>query len=100
MVERRPRPGSSRGPSSLFLRPRSLARIVRPILTVLAVPNPAQDLAFQILAAAYGVIALVAFVQLIRIQLRVPEYGYAPAPAPIPTPRFFIPAPCSAARTF
>ena len=95
MVERRPRPGSSRGPSSLFLGPRSLARIVRPILTVLAVPNPAQDLAFQILAAAYGVIALVAFVQLIRIQLRVPEYGYAPGPAPIPTPRFFIPTPCS-----
>ena len=83
-----------RGPSSLFLGPRSLARFDRPILTVLVVPNPAQDLAFQILAAAYGVIALVAFVQLIRIQLRVPEYGYAHAPALDP-PRFFTPPPCS-----
>jgi hypothetical protein len=28
------------------------------------------------LAVAYGIIAIVAFVQLIRIQLRVPEYGW------------------------
>ncbi|KAE8657382.1 Protein TOM THREE [Hibiscus syriacus] len=31
---------------------------------------------FHILAALYGLVAAVAFVQLIRIQLRVPEYGW------------------------
>lgn len=34
-----------------------------------------QDVAFQVLAGAYGVIAIVALVQLFRIQFRVPEYG-------------------------
>lgn len=35
-----------------------------------------QDGAFIGLAACYGLIALVAVVQLIRIQKRVPEYGW------------------------
>ncbi|KAE8663892.1 Protein TOM THREE [Hibiscus syriacus] len=35
-----------------------------------------QDRIFHILAALYGLVAAVAFVQLIRIQLRVPEYGW------------------------
>ena len=35
-----------------------------------------QDGAFIGLAACYGLIALVAVVQLIRIQRRVPEYGW------------------------
>ncbi|XWS69516.1 hypothetical protein CRYUN_Cryun04dG0185300 [Craigia yunnanensis] len=35
-----------------------------------------QDRIFHILAALYGIIAAVALVQLIRIQLRVPEYGW------------------------
>ncbi|CAH1431146.1 unnamed protein product [Lactuca virosa] len=35
-----------------------------------------QDLIFHVLAALYGVVTLVALVQLIRIQLRVPEYGW------------------------
>ncbi|GAB4848179.1 Tobamovirus multiplication protein 3 [Ancistrocladus abbreviatus] len=35
-----------------------------------------QDRIFHILAALYGFVAVVALVQLIRIQLRVPEYGW------------------------
>ncbi|KAL2636132.1 hypothetical protein R1flu_007611 [Riccia fluitans] len=35
-----------------------------------------KDLIFHGLAAAYGVIALIALIQLARIQLRVPEYGW------------------------
>ncbi|XP_022776611.1 protein TOM THREE HOMOLOG 1 [Durio zibethinus] len=35
-----------------------------------------QDRIFHILAALYGIVAAVAVVQLIRIQLRVPEYGW------------------------
>ncbi|XP_057961195.1 protein TOM THREE HOMOLOG 1 [Malania oleifera] len=35
-----------------------------------------QDRIFHILAALYGVVATVALVQLVRIQLRVPEYGW------------------------
>ncbi|KAB1206061.1 Tobamovirus multiplication protein 3 [Morella rubra] len=35
-----------------------------------------QDRIFHVLAALYGVVAAVALVQLIRIQLRVPEYGW------------------------
>ncbi|XP_071685771.1 tobamovirus multiplication protein 3-like [Rutidosis leptorrhynchoides] len=35
-----------------------------------------QDLIFHVLAAFYGIVALVALVQLIRIQVRVPEYGW------------------------
>ncbi|MFQ6637452.1 hypothetical protein Gotur_014238 [Gossypium turneri] len=35
-----------------------------------------QDRIFHILAALYGLVAAVALVQLIRIQLRVPEYGW------------------------
>ncbi|KAL9267671.1 Tobamovirus multiplication protein 3-like protein, partial [Drosera capensis] len=35
-----------------------------------------QDRIFHILAALYGIVALVALVQLGRIQLRVPEYGW------------------------
>jgi len=38
--------------------------------------HKSQDIAFQALAGAYGVIALVAVAQLIRIQYRVPEYGW------------------------
>ncbi|GAA0150979.1 hypothetical protein LIER_09797 [Lithospermum erythrorhizon] len=35
-----------------------------------------QDLIFHVLSALYGVVAVVALVQLVRIQLRVPEYGW------------------------
>ncbi|XP_047307777.1 tobamovirus multiplication protein 3-like [Impatiens glandulifera] len=35
-----------------------------------------QDRIFHILAGLYGVVAVVALVQLVRIQLRVPEYGW------------------------
>ncbi|KAK8604253.1 hypothetical protein V6N13_099201 [Hibiscus sabdariffa] len=35
-----------------------------------------QDRIFHILASLYGLVAAVALVQLIRIQLRVPEYGW------------------------
>ncbi|RCV46832.1 hypothetical protein SETIT_9G563000v2 [Setaria italica] len=35
-----------------------------------------QDRTFHALAALYGVVALVALVQLIRIECRVPEYGW------------------------
>ncbi|KAH9728541.1 Tobamovirus multiplication protein 3 [Citrus sinensis] len=35
-----------------------------------------QDRIFHVLAALYGLVAAVALVQLIRIQLRVPEYGW------------------------
>ncbi|CAK9139132.1 unnamed protein product [Ilex paraguariensis] len=35
-----------------------------------------QDRIFHILAGLYGIVAVVALVQLIRIQLRVPEYGW------------------------
>ncbi|XP_022733049.1 tobamovirus multiplication protein 3-like isoform X4 [Durio zibethinus] len=35
-----------------------------------------QDRIFHILAGLYGLVAAVALVQLIRIQLRVPEYGW------------------------
>ncbi|XP_024024433.1 tobamovirus multiplication protein 3 [Morus notabilis] len=35
-----------------------------------------QDRIFHILAALYGVVAAVALIQLVRIQLRVPEYGW------------------------
>ncbi|XP_062172825.1 tobamovirus multiplication protein 3 [Alnus glutinosa] len=35
-----------------------------------------QDRIFHVLAALYGVVAAVALVQLVRIQLRVPEYGW------------------------
>lgn len=35
-----------------------------------------QEYSFLALAIAYGIIALVAIVQLIRIQQRVPEYGW------------------------
>lgn len=35
-----------------------------------------QDRIFHLLAALYGIVAAVAFIQLVRIQLRVPEYGW------------------------
>ncbi|KAK4261647.1 hypothetical protein QN277_004612 [Acacia crassicarpa] len=35
-----------------------------------------QDRVFHVLAALYGIVAVVALVQLVRIQLRVPEYGW------------------------
>ncbi|XP_038719744.1 tobamovirus multiplication protein 3 isoform X2 [Tripterygium wilfordii] len=35
-----------------------------------------QDRIFHVLAALYGLVAIVALVQLVRIQLRVPEYGW------------------------
>lgn len=35
-----------------------------------------QDRIFHVLAALYGIVAAVALVQLVRIQLRVPEYGW------------------------
>ncbi|XP_052205200.1 tobamovirus multiplication protein 3 [Diospyros lotus] len=35
-----------------------------------------QDRIFHVLAALYGLVAAVALVQLVRIQLRVPEYGW------------------------
>nr|XP_043632361.1 tobamovirus multiplication protein 3-like [Erigeron canadensis] len=35
-----------------------------------------QDLIFHVLAALYGIVSFVALVQLIRIQVRVPEYGW------------------------
>lgn len=35
-----------------------------------------QDIINYSLAGAYGLVALVALVQLVRIQLRVPEYGW------------------------
>ncbi|KAH0780634.1 hypothetical protein KY290_000232 [Solanum tuberosum] len=35
-----------------------------------------QNLIFHVLAILYGVVAFVALVQLIRIQMRVPEYGW------------------------
>ncbi|KAF7809574.1 zinc finger CCCH domain-containing protein 17 [Senna tora] len=35
-----------------------------------------QDRIFHVLAALYGIVAVVALVQLVRIQLRVPEYGW------------------------
>ncbi|OIW00712.1 hypothetical protein TanjilG_09681 [Lupinus angustifolius] len=35
-----------------------------------------QDRIFHILAALYGIVSAIAFVQLVRIQLRVPEYGW------------------------
>ncbi|KAJ1399964.1 hypothetical protein SESBI_29942 [Sesbania bispinosa] len=35
-----------------------------------------QDRIFHILAILYGIVAAVALVQLVRIQLRVPEYGW------------------------
>lgn len=35
-----------------------------------------QDRLFHILAALFGIVSFVALVQLIRIQLRVPEYGW------------------------
>lgn len=35
-----------------------------------------QDRTFHVLAALYGIVAVVALVQLVRIQLRVPEYGW------------------------
>ena len=44
-----------------------------------AIPAP-QDLAYASLAAAYGLVALVALAQLARIHARVPEYGCVPSP--------------------
>jgi len=35
-----------------------------------------QDRTFHALAALYGVVAVVALVQLIRIECRVPEFGW------------------------
>ncbi|KAL7110939.1 hypothetical protein ACP275_05G057200 [Erythranthe tilingii] len=35
-----------------------------------------QDRIFHVLAALYGIVAVVALIQLVRIQLRVPEYGW------------------------
>ncbi|KAK4748923.1 hypothetical protein SAY87_015509 [Trapa incisa] len=35
-----------------------------------------QDRIFHVLAALYGVVAVVALIQLVRIQLRVPEFGW------------------------
>ncbi|XP_065631958.1 tobamovirus multiplication protein 3-like isoform X2 [Quercus suber] len=35
-----------------------------------------QDRLYHILAALFGIVSIVALVQLIRIQLRVPEYGW------------------------
>ncbi|CAL0324819.1 unnamed protein product [Lupinus luteus] len=35
-----------------------------------------QDLIFHVLAALYGIVSAIALVQLVRIQLRVPEYGW------------------------
>ncbi|KAK4761394.1 hypothetical protein SAY87_029278 [Trapa incisa] len=35
-----------------------------------------QDRIFHVLAALYGVVAIVALIQLVRIQLRVPEFGW------------------------
>ncbi|XAR53189.1 hypothetical protein NMG60_11021638 [Bertholletia excelsa] len=35
-----------------------------------------QDRIFHVLASLYGIVAAVALVQLVRIQLRVPEYGW------------------------
>ncbi|KAI5678293.1 hypothetical protein M9H77_09243 [Catharanthus roseus] len=35
-----------------------------------------QDRIFHVLAGLYGVVAVIALVQLVRIQLRVPEYGW------------------------
>ncbi|GMH23951.1 hypothetical protein Nepgr_025794 [Nepenthes gracilis] len=35
-----------------------------------------QDRIFHVLAVLYGIVAVVALVQLVRIQLRVPEYGW------------------------
>lgn len=35
-----------------------------------------QDRIFHILAILYGIVSLVALIQLVRIQLRVPEYGW------------------------
>ncbi|XP_059649837.1 tobamovirus multiplication protein 3 [Cornus florida] len=35
-----------------------------------------QDRIFHVLAGLYGIVAVVALVQLVRIQLRVPEYGW------------------------
>ena len=46
-----------------------------------AIPAP-QDLAYASLAAAYGLVALVALAQLARIHARVPEYGCVPLPRP------------------
>ena len=38
-------------------------------------PPRSQDITFDVLAGCYAIIALVALIQLIRIQRRVPEYG-------------------------
>jgi hypothetical protein len=35
-----------------------------------------QDRIFHVLAVLYGIVSLVAVIQLVRIQLRVPEYGW------------------------
>lgn len=35
-----------------------------------------QEYSFVVLSAAYGLLTLVALVQLVRIQRRVPEYGW------------------------
>ncbi|KAL0326762.1 UNVERIFIED_CONTAM: Tobamovirus multiplication protein 3 [Sesamum angustifolium] len=35
-----------------------------------------QDRIFHVLAALYGIVGAVALIQLVRIQLRVPEYGW------------------------
>ncbi|GAU13772.1 hypothetical protein TSUD_82810 [Trifolium subterraneum] len=35
-----------------------------------------QDRTFHLLAVLYGIVAAIALVQLVRIQLRVPEYGW------------------------
>ncbi|XP_071722789.1 tobamovirus multiplication protein 3 [Rutidosis leptorrhynchoides] len=35
-----------------------------------------QDRTFHVLAALYGLVSIIALIQLVRIQLRVPEYGW------------------------
>ena len=49
-----------------------------------------QDGAFIGLAACYGLIALVAVVQLIRIQKRVPEYGWTTQKVLINSPEICV----------
>jgi hypothetical protein len=35
-----------------------------------------QDRIFHVLAVLYGIVSVIAVIQLVRIQLRVPEYGW------------------------
>ena len=64
-----------RAPSLLPAPPNTNFKFAKENVPDAALPPRSQDITFDVLAGCYAVIALVALIQLIRIQRRVPEYG-------------------------